>query len=396
MEESAVKEVNVTHEDVVARAASMVPFLREKAFETEQKRKMLPEVYDRLSKAGLFKIMLAPRLGGLGMTLPTHVEAVMETARGCGSTAWLHSLIGNQNYLVGWYNPLAQDEVKATDEELFTCLVMGATITADRADGGVRLTGSWPYVSGVDNANWLMLSAHDPDDSKRNLTCLVPKESVSVKDDWFCLGMKGTGSKTVSLDDEFVPEHRILCFREAERNGIPGSVVNEGLLYRTSPNSTVFAFVVAAPSVGLAECAIEAYRERLKNRTNARMPSAQSEWASSQQLLGRARVKCDIARATVLDGAKDLMNKLEDGERISVEDRVRYRMAMVEVVRLCGELVYELFCDAGTGVMMEGSELQRAFRDLHVLRSHFVIVPEFAAENAGRLQLGLNPAGPFV
>ena len=137
MEGSAVKEVNVTHEDVVARAASMVPFLREKAFETEQKRKMLPEVYDRLSKAGLFKIMLAPRLGGLGMTLPTHVEAVMETARGCGSTAWLHSLIGNQNYLVGWYSPLAQEEVKATGEALFTCLVMGATITADRADGGV-------------------------------------------------------------------------------------------------------------------------------------------------------------------------------------------------------------------------------------------------------------------
>ena len=386
----------LTHEEVVGRATDLIPFLRQKAAETEQNRSMLPEVYDRLNKAGLFEIHLAPGLGGLGMSLPTHLESVMETARGCGSTAWLQSLIGNQNYLVGWYPPAAQDEVRAAGGSLFTCLVMGATITADRAEGGVRLTGSWPYVSGVDQANWLMLSAHDPDVPKRNLTCLVPKSSVSVTDDWYCLGMKGTGSKTVSLDGEFVPDHRVLCFREAEQNGIPGSAVNDGLLYQTSPNSTVFSFVVAAPAVGLAAAAIEAYRERLQSRTNARMPSAQSEWASSQERLGRAQTQCDIAKAAVLEGANALMGQLERGQRISVEDRVRYRMKMVEVVRLCSELVYELFCDAGTGVMMEGNELQRAFRDIHVLRSHFVILPEFASVNAGRVQLGLDPTGPFV
>jgi len=396
MEGSSVGIKKPTHEEIVARATDLVPFLREKAEETEANRSMLPEVHEKLNAAGLLGIMLAPGLGGLGMTLPTHLEAVMETARGCGSTAWLHSLIGNQNYLVGWYPPAAQEEVRASGEPLFTCLVMGATITADKAQGGVQLTGSWPYVSGVDRANWLMLSAHDPDDPKRNLTCLIPRASVSVKDDWHCLGMKGTGSKTVSLDGEFVPDHRVLRFREAEQNGIPGSALNDGLLYKTSPNSTVFAFVVAAPAVGLAECAIEAYRDRLKSRTNARMPSAQSEWASSQQRLGRARVQCNIAKTTVLESAHELMAKLELGERISTEDRVRYRMTMVEIVGICSELVYELFCDAGTGVMMEGSDLQRAFRDLHVLRSHFVILPEFAAVNAGRLQLDLKPTGPFV
>ncbi|NKB21802.1 MAG: hypothetical protein GKS01_15020 [Alphaproteobacteria bacterium] len=396
MEGSVSGSTTVTHKEIVAWATALVPFLREKAAETENRRSMLPEVYDRLNEAGLLGITLAPGLGGLGMGLPTHLEAVMETARGCGSTAWLHSLIGNQNYLVGWYPPQAQNEVRAAGGSLFTCLVMGATITADKAEGGVRLTGSWPYVSGVDQANWLMLSAHDPDNPKRNLTCLIPKSSVSVKDDWYCFGMKGTGSKTVSLDDEFVPDHRVLCFREAEQNGIPGSAINDGLLYKTSPNSTVFAFVVAAPAVGLAQCAIEAYRDRLKSRTNARMPSAQSEWASSQQRLGRARTQCDIAKATVLESAHKLMKQLEAGQRISAEDRIRYRMAMVEIVRLCSELVYDLFCDAGTGVMMDDSGLQRAFRDIHVLRSHFVILPEFATENAGRIQLGLDPTGPFV
>ena len=387
---------SVTHDEMVGRARALVPFLREKAVATELNRSMLPEVYDKLDESGLLRVMLAPHLGGFGMYLPTHLEAVMETARGCGSTAWLHSLIGNQNYLVGWYPEKAQDDVRNNGLPLFTCLVMGATTTAVRTENGIVLTGKWPYVSGVDQANWLMLSAHDPDDRKRNLTCLIPKCSVQTIDDWDCFGMRGTGSKTVTLENEFVPNHRVLCFREAEANGIPGSLVNDGLLYQNNPTSTVFAFVVAAPAVGLAEAAVQAYRNRLEVRNNARMSSSQSEWGSSQARLGRASVQCDMARNTVLDGASQLMDQLHSKQQISTEDRVRYRMSMVEIVRICSELIYDLFCDAGTGVMMEGSELQRAFRDIHVLRSHFVILPEFAAENSGRIQLGLPPKGPFI
>ena len=119
-------KISVTHDEMVGRARSLVPFLRKKAAATELNRSMLPEVYDKLEASGLLKVMLAPNLGGLGMYLPTHIETVMETARGCGSTAWLHSLIGNQNYLVGWYPKEAQDEVKSSGLPIFTCLVMGA------------------------------------------------------------------------------------------------------------------------------------------------------------------------------------------------------------------------------------------------------------------------------
>ena len=111
---------SVTHDEMVGRARALVPFLREKAVATELNRSMLPEVYDKLDEAGLLRVMLAPHLGGFGMYLPTHLEAVMETARGCGATAWLHSLIGNQNYVVGWYPEEAQDDVRKNGLPLFT------------------------------------------------------------------------------------------------------------------------------------------------------------------------------------------------------------------------------------------------------------------------------------
>lgn len=390
------KQARMTRDELLARARALVPFLTEKADETERNRTMLPDVHARLTEAGLFRIMQTPHLGGYGLDLTTHLAVAAELARGCGAAAWIQSLIGNQNSHVGWYPPEAQDEVRATAAPLFTGLVMGPPEIAERVAGGVRLAGRWPYVSGADQATWLMLSARDPDDQSRVLTCLLPRADGRIDDDWFAMGLRGTGSKSVLLDNLFVPDHRVLCFRDAELNGAPGAAVNPGSVYIGAPNSIIFAMVVAAPAVGLAACAIDAYKDRLKSRWSARMPSAQTEWPASQARLGRAQARWVVARESLLRNADALTAQIEQGETVTVEQRTSYRMAVVEAVSQCTAIVYDLFCDAGTGAALDGSVLQRVFRDIHTLRSHFMIMPDIAAENTGRVQLGMAPNPPYA
>jgi alkylation response protein AidB-like acyl-CoA dehydrogenase len=273
---------------------------------------------------------------------------------------------------------------------------MGPPVIAERVEGGVRLCGRWPYVSGADQATWLMLSARDPDDHARVLTCLLPRTDGRIDDDWFAMGLRGTGSKSVLLDNLFVPDHRVLCFRDAELDGAPGVAVNPGSVYIGAPNSILFALVVAAPAIGLAACAIEAYKDRLKSRWSARMPSAQTGWPASQARLGRAKSRWLVARESLLRNADALTAQIEQGEIVTAERRTLYRMAVVDVVSQCTDIVYDLFCDAGTGATLDGSVLQRAFRDIHTLRSHFMIMPDIAAENAGRVQLGMVPNPPYA
>jgi 3-hydroxy-9,10-secoandrosta-1,3,5(10)-triene-9,17-dione monooxygenase len=385
--------------EILSRARALVPLLAEKASDTERYRTMLPEIHDRLMEAGLFHIMMAPRLGGLGLDVATHLGVAGILAEGCGSSAWVQNLVGYQNLLVGWYPKETQDEVIADGRPVFSGLVMGPPVFAEKVEGGVRLSGRWPYVSGIDQSTWLQLSAKDPDinaGKPRVLTCLLPREHAVVDDDWYCMGLKGTGSKTAILVDVFVPSHRVMCFREIEKQGVPGAAVNDGAMYSGIPNSTLFAMVVAAPAVGLAEAALAAYRDRLASRTNARMPSAQTEWPTSQSRLGRARVRLDAAQRAMKTAADNVVADIEGGAGIPPERQVFYRMEMVEIIRICTEITYELFYDSGTGASMDGNVLQRTFRDIHVLRSHFVLTPEFAEINAGRVQLDLGPTGPFV
>ena len=385
----------VDRAEVLTRARALVPYLAEMATETERNRGLLPEVHARLTDAGLFRVMQTQHLGGYGLDLSTHLEITGELARGCGSTAWVQGLVGNQNSHVAWYGPRAQAEVRITGAPLFTALVMGPPVIAERVDGGVRLNGRWPYVSGIDQANWMMLSARDPNENGRVLTCLIPSEAGEIEDDWYSMGLRGTGSKSVLLQDEFVPDHRVLCFREAERDGPPGAEVDPTALYVGAPNSIIFAMVVAAPAIGLASCAIEAYKERLRTRWSARMPSSQTEWSASQARLGRSQSRWQVAKESLLRSAETLTTQIEQTEVVSVEQRSRYRMTVVDVVSQCTKIVYDLFCDAGTGATLDGSVLQRTFRDIHTLRSHFMIMPDIAAENAGRVELEMAPNPPY-
>ncbi|MFT5487666.1 MAG: 3-hydroxy-9,10-secoandrosta-1,3,5(10)-triene-9,17-dione monooxygenase [Paracoccaceae bacterium] len=389
-------------EDLVERARALVPTLAERAAATEDNRSMLPETLKDLTEAGLFKVMQARRYGGYEMGLPAMAEITAEIARGSASDAWIVGLCGNQNRFIGCYPAEAQEEVYAkSGDHLISCLVTGPTTTAERVDGGFRLSGKWPYVSGVDQCNWLLLSAFDggaeEGGAAASLTFLVPRDAVAdVIDDWHVMGLRGTGSKTVVLEDVFVPEYRALNMWNYDADPPPGAAVNPGAMFQGVPRIMIFTTMLAAPALGIAQSAVEAYRDRLETRASALMSGKQSENAVSQIALGRAMEQAAMARDTLLAAANDFQRRAEAGDTFTAEDRIGHRLRMSEVMRLCTQVVTDVFMDAGTGAMFDRNPLQRMFRDMYAIRSHVVIDPNNAAENRGRLSLGIDPKPPFV
>ena len=388
--------------DLIARAREIAPVLAKTATATEDNRSILPGSLELLRDAGLFKIMQAPRYGGFGMGLPVMAEVTAEIARGSASDAWIVGLCGNQNRFVGCYPVEAQEEVYTkSGDHLITCLVTGPTTTAQRVDGGYTLTGKWPYVSGVDQCNWLLLSAFDggaaAGGASSSLTFLVPRDAVAeVIDDWHVMGLRGTGSKTVVLEDVFVPECRALNVWNYDNEPPPGAAVNAGAMYQGVPRIMIFSTMLAAPALGIASAAVDAYRERLETRASALMSGKQSETAPSQIVLGRAAEQAAMARDILLGAATDFQRRAEAGDVFTAEDRIGHRLRMGEVLKLCTQVVTDIFVDAGTGAMFDRNPLQRMFRDIYAIRSHVAIDPNNAAENRGRLILGIDPKPPFV
>ena len=99
-------------------------------------------------------------------------------------------------------------------------------------------------------------------------TFLLPASDYAVDDVWDTVGLRGTGSNDIVVDDAFVPAHRALSFNDVIRCACPGQERNAGPLYRV-PYGSVFTYAITAPVIGMATGAYEAHVAYQRDRVRA-------------------------------------------------------------------------------------------------------------------------------
>ena len=80
-----------------------------------------------------------------------------------------------------------------------------------RVDGGYRLDGWWDYGSGCDTATHFVGGVAVEGEPGHTRWAAFPREAYSIVDNWDTLGMRGTGSRRVVVEDLFVPEHHTVA-----------------------------------------------------------------------------------------------------------------------------------------------------------------------------------------
>ena len=199
--------------ELLDRAAALIPELSQRAAEAEQLRRLPDANVAALKRAGLFKILQAKRYGGYQASLHAHVDAVAAIARGCGSTAWCMGVIHAHSWLLASFPQEAQDETYGADPDTIVSAVIAPRGEAKPAEGGYVLSGFWPFASGCQHSQWLLLGARILDASGAVVDegdLLVPTKDIAINDDWQVAGLRGTGSCSVVAKSVFVPRHRYL------------------------------------------------------------------------------------------------------------------------------------------------------------------------------------------
>ena len=198
-----------SHDALVARAAALVPMLRERAAANEVNRRLSPEVFDALSAADVFRMTAPKRFGGLEADFLTQCEVLAEIARGCGSASWVATIFSAMSWLVGTLPDEAQEEIFGSKDPRISG-VFSPTGKAVRTGGGFIVNGRWGFNTGGHGSTWTLVNAMAPNEAGAELpTCmLVRSTELERLDDWHASGMAATGSSTVVAKDVFVPEHR--------------------------------------------------------------------------------------------------------------------------------------------------------------------------------------------
>ncbi len=310
---SVTAEEIALREDLVARAAKLVPLLAENAAQSEADRKVVEENITALDEAGLLSIMRPKRFGGLETDFRTKLEVSRELARGCGSTSWVTSLMNVCAWFVGLWPEQAQIDVWGDDPNNRVAGVLAPTSSATPVDGGFRVSGRWSYASGSAHSQWALVGVPLVDAHGGFVDqgiVLVPMNEVTIEDTWFVAGMCGTASNTIVAEDVFVPSHRYLSAVEAIQ-GRSATPFTDEALYR-SGFIPVAALILVGPQLGLAQAALDLVIDKAPKRsvsytfyeTQVAAPSFQLAVAKAASLVDSAHLHTYRATAEIDEAAR--------------------------------------------------------------------------------------------
>ena len=170
-------------EELVARVRALQPMLEGNAPAVEQARRVSEENIEALRKAGVFRIMVPRRFGGLETDIRTKIEVAREVAKGCGSTAWVTSLMNVCSYFAGLANAETQQEIWGANPDARIAGVFNASSTSKKVEGGYLVSGRWPWSSGCLHADWAMLGIPvvDADGNKlEEALAFIPMSQVTI------------------------------------------------------------------------------------------------------------------------------------------------------------------------------------------------------------------------
>ncbi len=367
-------------EDLLARAEALIPVLRERAPQAEQLRRLPDETIADLHSSGLFRMLQPARVGGSELPYRALFELTAVIGQGCGSTAWVLGNLAAHHWLLGMWHPEAQDEIWGeSPDSLISSALAFARGRARRVEGGYRLSGRWPFSSGIDPSAWNMFGAVVSDEEtgqSEHRMFLVPASDYTIIDTWQVIGLAGTGSKDVEVADVFVPAYRTLATERIKGGPNRGSELNPGTLYKL-PAVSLFAFAIAGVSLGIARGAIRHFAETTRNRLSA---------YTGKNLADFTNIQVHLDEATRIT---------EAGVVPSIEQRARYRRDGAFAATLCTRAVDLLFTATGGAAIYERNPIQRAFRDVHAANAHYVLTWDVNGAIYGRVALGLPPDAPL-
>ncbi|KQM71118.1 acyl-CoA dehydrogenase family protein [Xylophilus sp. Leaf220] len=388
--------------ELQARMHALLPAIKARAAATERMGRIPAESLAELHDAGLFRVVQPRMFGGHEHDFDVLVDLVMTLGRACASTAWVYGLYAAHQWLVASFDAAAQHDVWSDDADAVVCGSYAPAGQAVAEQGGYRLTGRWAFASGCDGAQWAVcasvLPAADGAPPPGPAFFLVPAIDYRIDGDWEVVGLAGTGSRTLVLDGAFVPQHRILTFKETTSGCTPGRRLHDNPGFGIPMLSNIPS-CLAATAVGAAAGALEDYLamtgQRVTRGAVAGGNNRMAEFPTIQLRVAEAAASVDAAREVLLRDLRARAATVRTGGTVDVDERIASRRGQAFAVSLAIRGAEALNASTGGQGLVLSNPVQRAWRDANAVGRHISLNWDAVGTMAGQNALGLAPKGQY-
>jgi alkylation response protein AidB-like acyl-CoA dehydrogenase len=379
----------------LAAALTLQPELAARAAEMEEVRRLPADLARKMAEAGLFRMVTPAVYGGLECSPRQIVETVEAVAQANASAGWC-VMIGATTALNAAY--MAPDMAREVYNDPYT-ITGGVFAPMGKAivDGDdYILSGRWQWGSGSANCSWLCGGAMVIEDGQMRLLpsgrpdarmMIFPAEEAELIDTWHVMGLKGTGSGDIAVQNLRIPKARSVSL-------VADTPILNGPLY-AFPAFGLLSLGVSATAMGNTKGALNALIELGKVKKNQGSGKTLGERATVQAKTAEMLAAYRAARAYLFDEIDQTWDVAQASGDIPVERRAALRLACTHMVRTGAEITQACYDLGGGAALFEASDLQRRFRDAHAMTQHIVTAPA-TWELLGRMAYGLETDASMV
>ena len=369
----------------------LLPTFRERAEETEALRVVPESNIKELEETGFFQLLQPKRFDGLESDPVDFYTAVRDIASACGSTGWVSSVVGVHPWQVALFADEAQQAVWGEDTKTRLSSSYAPTGKATVTEGGYILNGKWSFSSGADHCQWVLLGGLVFTEEGQIVdfkTFMVPRDKYTIIDVWNMVGLAGTGSNDILVEDVFIPEAFTLSMGETGQCRGPGQEQNTSDLYKL-PFHSIFTGTITTPIIGMAMGAYDEHIDMQQKRTRAAYLGEKASLDPFAAVrIARASSEIDAAWALLVNNIREEQDYVAKGEKIPLKTRLKVRRDQVIGSQRAIEAIDALFEASGGRALTKGTYLQRAWRDAHAGRVHAANDPERALQMFGAHEFG--------
>jgi indole-3-acetate monooxygenase len=384
----------------VQAAAALRSVIRGYRVEIEREQRLPKALVEQFHAAGFYRLVRPRELGGLQTDPLTYLRVVELMAEAAGSVGW--NLCNNniaQLVTLGLPDEGIQEIYGHGGDVAIAGTAVQGGGQAVPVDGGYRVTGRWPFGTGCQESGWMLGSFQilDRDQPRRSPDgtsvfwrgVFLRSEIQLVEGSWDVSGLRATGSFDWTVNDVFLPERRTMVHA-----GVP--LDNQwshwaGTSYALPAQAWVGPHH-SAVITGICRAGIDALIELACEKTPRGRTGRLCENPQVQDAIGRADAILNAGRAYRTATITDVWNTVAAGDKTTLEQRARCRLAAVHAADSAREAMDLVFRQGGSTSYRRDSRLAECWRDLHVVGQAVTIMPEWYPMG-GRVFLNMDP-GP--
>lgn len=380
---------------LLASARALVPELKAMSADIDRARMVPESVIARLQDAGLMGLARPAVYGGPEHEMKLMFEIGRILAEGNGSVAWVYCVTNSHDHLVGLYPKAVQDTYWASPRPLCASSYQPQGKVTP-VEGGYRLTGQWGFSSGIDHCDWVVVGSliFQEAGPPRLGLFMLERSEYEIVDDWYVMGLAGTGSKTVAVNDLFVPSERVLDNADVVNARTPGAELHANPLYHASI-WVLFGFSILAPATGIARAAYDDTVAAMREKAGGKDPTFAARRPMVERRLAEISVKIEACELLFDAALEETQALISQGLPISDEVRTRNRRNQAFIALTCREAVDSMMQLAGGRGLKDGAPIQRALRDLYAISAHPGGNLDSAFGSFGSVALGGPPTEMF-